>query len=93
MDGRVLYSPLPHSSLGQAIWTRLKLGSFYNTISFPLIHGSSKGTWPYFLNAHIYCQRLYVPRVIILLVTSCVDTFFEEYATCHLLVGCVVSSA
>ena len=33
MDGRVLYSLFPHSSLGRAVWTRLKLGSFYNTIS------------------------------------------------------------
>ena len=38
MDGCVLYSPLPHSSLGQAIWTRLKLGSFYNTIIYIYIY-------------------------------------------------------
>ena len=41
-DRRVLYSQFPHSSFGRAVWTRLKLGPFYNTISCLLVHGSSK---------------------------------------------------
>ena len=43
---------------------------------------------------HVYlCQQLGVLRVMILLVENHVDSFFEEHATCHLLVGCVVSDA
>ena len=45
----------PHSSLRQAVWTRLKLNLFYNTISYPLVHRSSKEIH----NLILFLERVY----------------------------------
>ena len=53
---RMLYTfHFPHSSLRQAVWTRLKLNLFYNTISYPLVHRSSKGIH----NLILFLERVY----------------------------------
>ena len=58
---RILHTfHFPHSSLRQVVWTRLKLNLFYNTISCPLVHRSSKGIH----NLTLFLERVYLLSTI-----------------------------
>ena len=77
-------------SLASCPWTTLMengVSLFPHTISCPLVHRLSQGEVLTTSAIHN------VPHVTIFLVTSRVDLFSEEHATCHFLIGCVVSNA
>ena len=70
----------------------MELGVFQDTIRCPPSVGRlGKCCMVLFFGRLCLYPRLKSPRVMILVVEIHVDSFFEERATCQLLVGCDVS--